>query len=402
MDKLRRDVHTIFARHQAGLGSTTGASERLLRKALAPSATRPRVAPQIAAAAATLLIGAGVAYAVAITHGPLRTHGPTTKVGPSTSASASATAAPAPTPLAKALSVPSTTPVILYFDPLDPQQVDGITWDGTQRGRVGVFGGQAFGLLPNPAGTLYSTFRDIRDRNGQVVSPILGNSKEFGAWADDGRHYCQVVSASSLPPAAGEPATLRVVTVGSTARNVAQVGTMYQQSGAGVIACSTERDRAVVGQRTSVGTTVQVWVVQLSTGRILSTRSGNVVASRDGQYLAEGPPTGSSAWTVYDASGAVAGHVSGPVQAFSWDGSLVVVGEYGARSSVVEWRTGKVIWTSPAGTMFADVLPEPGGSRLAVGVETPGHPQTTGFPTVDVYAISPDGTAVQVLSNVSL
>ncbi|HEY8735996.1 MAG TPA: hypothetical protein VIO62_03020, partial [Candidatus Dormibacteraeota bacterium] len=263
MDKLRRDVHTAFARHQGGLGSTTGASERLLRKALAASATRPRVAPQVAAAAATLLIGAGVAYAVVITHGPLRTHGPT-KVAPSVLPSVLATAAPAPTPLAKALSVPSTTPVILYFDPLDPQQVDGVTWDGTQRGRVGVFGGQAFGLLPNPAGTLYSTFRDIRDRRGQVVSSIVGNSKQFGAWADDGRHYCQVVSASSLPPAGGEPATLRIVTVGGTARNVAQVGTMYQQSGAGVAACSIERDRAVVGQLTSVGTTVQVWVVQLS------------------------------------------------------------------------------------------------------------------------------------------
>jgi len=41
MDKLRRDVHTAFARHQGGLGSTTGASERLLRKALAAAATDP-------------------------------------------------------------------------------------------------------------------------------------------------------------------------------------------------------------------------------------------------------------------------------------------------------------------------------------------------------------------------
>jgi hypothetical protein len=270
-----------------------------------------------------------------------------------------------------------------------------------QRGRIGGFGGQAFGLLQNPAGTLYSTFRDIRDRSGQVVSPILASGKEFGAWADDGRHYCQMVSASALPPAGGEPATLRIVTVGGATRTVARVGTMLQQSGAGVAACSIERDRAVVIQGTGIGTGLHVWVVQLSSGRILWNSTGNFVASRDGQFLAEGQPDGGP-WTIYNADGAVAGHVSGPVEGFSWDSKLVVVGQYGNRPSVIDWRSGKVVWTGPAGTMYTGSLPEPGGARIAIEVQTPDHPQTTGYPTVDVYAVSPDGSAVKILSNVAL
>jgi hypothetical protein len=154
-------------------------------------------------------------------------------------------------------------------------------------------------------------------------------------------------------------------------------------------------------QATSIGTGTQAWVVQLSTGRILWTKSGNFVASRDGQYLAEGDPNG-GAWTIYGPGFTVAGHVPGPVQGFSWGGSLVVVGQYGTRPSVIDWRSGKVVWTGPAGSLYTGSLPEPGGARIAIEVQTPNHPQTSGFPMVDVYAVSPDGAAVQILSNVSL
>ena len=401
MSKLRNDIHGVFAHQQSGLGSTAGVSDLLIRQALAPSPIHRRFAPQVAAALATLLVGAAAAYVVVVTHGHLKSQNPVTRATPTAPPSAAATPIPSPTALAQPLAVPDSTPVIMFFDPANPNQADAVTWDGSQRGRIGGFGGQTFGIYPNPAGTLYSTFHDIRDRTGQVVSSIAGNGKQFGAWADDGRHYCQMVSASALPPAGGEPATLRIVTVGGATRTVARVGTMLQQSGAGVAACSIERDRAVVIQGTGLGTGLHVWVVQLSSGRILWNSAGNFVASRDGQWLASGDPAGGS-WAMYNAGGGVAGQISGPVQSFSWDGSLVVVGQYGAQASIVDWRTGKVVWTAPAGTIYAGALPEPGGSRIAVEVQTPGHPQTTGFPTVDVYAVSPDGTAVQILSKVSL
>jgi hypothetical protein len=116
--------------------------------------------------------------------------------------------------------------------------------------------------------------------------------------------------------------------------------------------------------------------------------------------MAVNESSGSTA--IYDATGALRGHVNGIVQGFSWDGNLVVVGQYGSVSSVIDWRSGTVVWTAPAGAMYTGSLPEPGGSRMAIEVQTPGHPQTSGFPTVDVYAVSPDGTAVKILSNVSL
>jgi hypothetical protein len=298
--------------------------------------------------------------------------------------------------------------VIVYFDPANPDQADGVTWDGSQSGRIGGFGGQAFGLYPNPAGTLYSTFHDIRDRSGQVVaaSMILGNNKGF-TWADDGQHYCQIVSRSAIPPAGGEPGTLRVIAVSGSVRNVAQVGVMGDQFGSGVAACSFERDRAVVTQTTSIGTTTQIWVVQLTSGRILWSRSlagapVYVSTSRDGQYVAI-PSVDGATTTIYGPTGTVAGRVHGSVRGFSWDASLVVLGDYaGARPMVSRWRDDTVLWTAPQGTTYSQDLPEPGGSRVVVAVIVPGHPQTGGYPRVDVYSVSPDGTAVRILSNVSL
>src|SRR5207245_2174624 len=174
--------------------------------------------------------------------------------------------------MAQTLHVPLTTPVMLFHHPAASDQIDGITWDGTASGRVAATGG-AFGLLPNPMGTLYAGFSGsgIYDRSGQLVARYdSGNQKGFaGWWADDGRHYCQLVSASALPPAGGEPATLRLSAPGETSRAVAQVGSMGDQFGAGVVACSVLRDRAMVVQWNADGSWRQFGMVLLSTGRIL-------------------------------------------------------------------------------------------------------------------------------------
>src|SRR5207249_311906 len=58
-------------------------------------------------------------------------------------------ATPAPSPMSQLLQVPASTPVILFRDPLNDQQLDGVTWDGSARGRVGTNPDVAMGFTQN-------------------------------------------------------------------------------------------------------------------------------------------------------------------------------------------------------------------------------------------------------------
>jgi hypothetical protein len=345
----------------------------------------------------------------------------TVDVAPSISASAQSTASPAspsaspsPTPLAQPLHVPLTTPVILYHDPVNPDQVDGITWDGTASGRVAASGAK-LGFIPNPGGTLYATLADrgIYDRSGHLVGSYGGNMKGFGTWADDEHHYCQMVGKSATPPASGEPATLQVGAPGETTRTVAQVGTVGLQSTIAVAACSELSDRAVVVQSGGQGIGArQLWVVQLSTGRVLwtrsylsdSTSSVTIGASRDGQYITEahsgaGQTPGT---TVYSPTGSVLGRLTMFVASFSWDGTLAVVTSPEGSVSVIRWRDGSHLWGAPQGQTLDAAMPEPGGLRVAVSLRNPDYQQTTGFPPTDLYVIGSDGQAAPLLQKVVL
>jgi len=238
-----------------------------------------------------------------------------------------------------------------------------------------------------------------------------GSQKGFARWwADDEQHFCQMVSASALPPAGGEPATLRLGAPGTTPKNVAQVAAMYDQASAGVVACSVRRDRAVVVQWDSIGNSRQFWVVQLSTGRILldSTRLGimmrNVWASPDGQYIAV-VRAGSGQTTetvVLGPSGSLLGRVIGAIQAFSWDGTLAVVSNADNSVSAIRWRDGSHLWDAPHGLTFDGAQAEPDGQRIALALRNPAYQQTGGYPPTDVYVVGPDGQATQLLQRVSV
>jgi hypothetical protein len=211
------------------------------------------------------------------------------------------------------------------------------------------------------------------------------------------------------------PATLQLTQVGHAPRNVVQVGQVYEQTFTQVAACSPATDLAVVvhSLRGEGGGASQIWVVRLSTGRILWTRqyqSGtstnvDIHSSIDGRYIAEttmalGGQVSRPVTTIYSPAGAVLGRVNGEVQAFSWDGSLAVVANYDEPVSIVRWRDGTTIWSSPATAKFAGAQPEPGGSRSAVSVDGRPYPEWTGFLPVDVDVVSPDGTAVRLLTDV--
>jgi hypothetical protein len=406
MNDLRRDVNEVFANQQTQLGDVSQSSNRMLRAATGTRRVNRQLWASVAGVALVLLAATAVGTAVVI-----RGLHPKGVVSPHATPTPIAT--PEPTPMAKPLNMPASTPVILFHDPVDNQQIDGITWDGSARGRVGVTD-SGMGFVQNPAGTLYGWTGQIHDRTGALVASPTVNTKGFaGTWADDGQHYCSMVSKSALPPAGGEPATLQLSAVGQAPRNVVQVGRMYDQSGTGVAACSLEKDRAIVVHTGPVGNALQFWVVQLSTGRIIWTRSYaadaesvDIRPSRDGQFIAENKsnccPATTSTTTIYSSTGAVLGHPAGWVEAFSWDGSLAVIGPFNRSVSVVRWRDGTVVWHGPADGGFLNAVPEPGGQRIAISISDPQHPQTGGFYPGNVYVIGPDGQAIKLLTNVIL
>jgi hypothetical protein len=405
MNDLRRDVNEVFANQQAQLGDVSHSGNRMLRAATDTRHVNRQLWASVAGVALVLVAAAAVGTAVVI-----RGLNPKGVIAPHPTPTPIATPAltPAPTPMSQPLNAPATTPVILFHDPVDFQQIDGISWDGSARGRVAVGPELGSGYIQNPAGTLFGGTGFIRDRTGAVVASPVVDTKGFpGTWADDGQHYCRMVSKSQLPPAGGEPATLQVVAVGQPPRNVVQVGRMYDQSSTGVAACSIQKDRAIVVHAGPTGNTLEFWVVQLSTGRILWTRpnGGDIRTSRDGQYIAEisyNQATRTSTTTIYGPTGAVLGHVAGGVNTFSWDGSLAVIADWQGPISIVRWRDGTIVWRGPSDGGYLDAMPEPGGQRIAVSVSDPQHPQTGGFYPGNVYVIGPDGQAIKLLANVVL
>jgi hypothetical protein len=403
MNDLRREINEIFANQQTQMGDASQTSNRLMRAATGTRRVNRQLWPSIAGVAMVVVAATAVGTAVVIRG--LHPKGVVTN-HPSPTPIATPAPTPVPTAMAQPLNVPASTPVILFHDPANFDQIDGTTWDGSAKGRLGVNPEAGNGILPNPAGTLWATSRDVRDRTGGVVATLAGNTKGFpGTWADDGRHYCSMASKDALGQVGGVPATLQVTALGQAPRNVVQIGRVYEQTSAGIAACSIDNDRAVAVQSSSTGTAVQFWVVQLSTGRVLWTRpSGDIRASRDGQYIAEityNQTTGSSSTTIYSPTGVILGHVAGRVDAFSWDGSLAVQMEnYGGQVSVINWRSGTVVWKGPSNGGYLEAMPEPGGQRIAVSVSDPQHPQTGGFAPRNVYVVGPDGQAVELLTDV--
>ncbi|HVD48115.1 MAG TPA: hypothetical protein VNG70_12605 [Candidatus Limnocylindria bacterium] len=404
MDEMRRNVNEEFDKRQAELGDLSGASERILKGAFAARDTRGGNRMQFAAGIAAVLIGAVViatfVYIRAGTH--------SIPAGPPRSTS--------PTHLTQPLDVPDSTPVILYHDPANSDQIDGITWDGRNSGRVGQ--GGAPGGTSNPAGSLYSTAADIRDRTGTVVGPLADKSPNalHVFWADDEFHYCQVVRSGE--DGITSPGLLQLVLPGRPPSNIARIGIFAPASQNRpppiVVACSVENDRAVVYAGSKGGLTVQDWVVQLSTGRILWTHSIDlptppsgvgIAATRDGRFVAESILSATqSAATIYGPDGsAVTDLASSSVAAFSWDGSLAVtLPNSGAPVRLIRWRDGSIVWTGPANANFRTARAEPGGGRIAVGLTVNNPADDIEERLVNLYVVSTDGKLSWELSNLNL
>src|SRR5258706_2155123 len=264
------------------------------------------------------------------------------------------------------LTVSASTPVILFTDAGNSNQIDGMTWDGQMAGKVTEIPSpfqsvcQTTGTTEvcsrppvgrsapplnsaessNPDGSLFVAFPYFYDRSGRVVATLEGGPYSdsavgeyfVGTWADDDHHYCQV--QPRFGGAAAVTGTLQLTTPGGAPRDVVRIGTQAaSEYTLAVRACSVLADRAVLIQAAASGsggnTIDQYWVVQMSSGHVLWTRDlrgagvARVIASRNGRYVAEVPTSGAT--TIFGPSGSVVGHANGLVEAFSWDGSLAVV-----------------------------------------------------------------------------
>jgi hypothetical protein len=392
MDDLRPEIHEAFSNEQSELGNLADSRERLVRGALAARAAHHEGRTQLAAGVAAVVIAALVIATFAYVRngfGPAR-HGPPVPVS-------------SPTPLSRPLNVSNDTPVILYADPVNEAQVDGITWDGKQTGRADW---PAKGATANPSANLFGTAGEVRDRSGKVVATGNFGGKQFfnGTWADDGQQICSLFPASFPISTNGVPANLQLSTPGQATRTVAQVGRIYEQVFTGVAACSVRKDRAVVVQSFGNSPAIaEYWVVQLSTGKVLWTHSFDsssprlVVASPDGEYIAEtSVAQANSVSAIYSADGTLLAHLSANVDGFCWDGSLAVTngGDVSHPVSVVAWRSGNVLWTGPAGYILSRVEPQPDGSSLAIWISTPTQLTYANGPHADLFVVAADGHVI--------
>jgi low temperature requirement protein LtrA len=186
--------------------------------------------------------------------------------------------------------------------------------------------------------------------------------------------------------------------------------------GATVLACSATSNRVVVANVGGLNDSSDVWVLDAATATIKYHRTylkptktnGNVgvfvVASPDGQYLAETDAATGSATIRHIPDDVVVSRLSGmEVHGFSWHGDLVlaaprqpdfsIVNSSMANPVVIDWRTTTTVWRSPAGTSFGGRLAaQPGGKAIAFGLG--------GAPHYGIWVVGPDGRGRAVDENI--
>jgi hypothetical protein len=304
-----------------------------------------------------------------------------TSVVPSISPSASPTPSPSSTP-------GTSGPLIWYHGPYTT--LYGVDWNGKQMKNL-----ISDNVIQSPDGTRLWRRSIVTDADGNPLGSVAIDQSMM--WADDSRQFCGV---SATPAASYDLEMLRIG--GSKDR----VGPIRLTPGTAQVpalaACSVLTRRAVVVGQSS-GYTWSVTMMSLSDGSVIYQRSYpnplmRIVASHDGQYIAEqmpgDPSTGPITVIRQLPAGNLVGQLSGiVVQGFSWDG-LFVAGPTVGNASVEEaqvmpWLSHKVVWhqcTCPKPASLS-VLPQPGGSKLAV-IASWNHGLNWSFDIVDTNGTS--------------
>ena len=345
---------------------------------------RVRVAVAAVAVLAIALVGGVVALG-----GPSRLSGLFRTSSAAKPLESSSSASPLPPTLVG--PIPAGQPVILYRRHGDrTQQLIGASWTGLlYSGPDAPVGQGADRQSPDGSKILVGLVVYVLATHSQtrlLVDPNAGFTQI--TWGDDSYHLC--VTQETGP--AGSSVSISIMDVGSPAVHLATLGKVEQQvKGPTVLACSPLSDRVVIAQVGGLGETTELWVLNARTGAIEYHRTypattktnGNgylVVASRDGQYLAETATATATVAIRRLADDSVVTRLAGEeIHAFSWRGDLVVVTPREPNlaadnttfqsPAITDWQTGQTVWESPQGArFFGAILSQPEGDGIALGL----------------------------------
>jgi hypothetical protein len=292
----------------------------------------------------------------------------------------------------------SAHPVVWFRDYTDDHLLVAFDWSGRAVGSMRVRASEPFGALQSPDGTALVLLHAQPSSGGTVV----GHTKGQVSWARDSSHLCafltqggdvyQPTLTPATPPAPpgefigyGAIGALFIDTIAPPqSRRIETFGTFGDHGGPTVLACSIPDARAIVGN-TFVATTSQVHAINLNTDASVGapgfgSQTGNIaqgiVASADGRLVGLGSTAGigwehnSFIIRAVDTGGTLAS-LPGAIVAFSDDDSRVLTVAYLASSngsagrySLIDWRSGHVVWSAELNVSTAVVRPGTGDMLL--------------------------------------
>jgi hypothetical protein len=293
--------------------------------------------------------------------------------------------------------IPVGIPVVIYWRTVKGDGLYAASWNGALYKVPTVDLATGSPTVQSPDGSRLAIGETVYDTSSGATSRLPFDAMATYVavtWADDSRHVCLTRPLSGE----GAPSEISYDSPGSPAVVLGRFGSHGQQvPGATVLACSAASNRVVVANVGGLDDTSDVWVLDTVTGAIRYHRTyptptktnGTigvfVVASPDAQYLAETDAATGSAAIRRIADDSVVARLAGmQVHGFSWHGELVLAAprppDFALDNTslvdpvVIDWRTGKAVWRSPAGAAFGGRLAaQPGGQAIALDLRAEGH-----------------------------
>jgi hypothetical protein len=380
MDDLRSEIRAAFQEEQEAHPPLGGLRSSLT--AAASSHQHPAHNFQWVAIAVAALLGILVVAGLA-----------STRLGPRASLPAATPAGP----LDDYGAPPAGVPLLYVHDPNHQSWLIGYDWSGKPRGTVKLDSTQASPRMA-PDGQSFAIGMGGKGGTDKILdrlgSPVAGTgvlpSGTTPIWADDYKHICGMTFDHRT-----FAWTLITLMPGHPVKSVAVIGrdTSIGQTAISLVSCSVHNDQAIT-VRTTVAWPSELWVVQLSSGKVLThsvyTDSSviSVVGSSNGVLVAENAPQSAgqeflhqATWTTVlrlsDRSIVARLDPSLGVVAFNSDDSLALVttemwvGGSPTHLAVIDLRTGHRIWEYDGPDMLDTSLSQPGGRDFALVLRAP-------------------------------